>query len=204
MAIVYDLVAADWTVDSATGNIRYIGHDHNGVSPSYATVIELHRWLQELADDQVPADTSDEVYISMLNPSVRSTDNIITLINGYNVDAAAVEHLYDGSIIQSGGDEIWDGIVNFGNANVQIQIIQDGAVIADDYWNYNVGAACDATDATGATMTDSGETWVLNEYAGYTIVNTTDLCKGIVASNTTGGVATFRSTGELHLGTNDY
>jgi len=204
MAITYELVAADWTFDNITGNLRYIGHDHNGADPSYATVIEIHRWLGQLSDDQTPADTSDKMYIPIPKASERSTDNIITLVNGTNIDATAAEHLYDGSIVQNGGDDIWDGIVNFGNANVQVQVIQDGAVITDDFWNYNIGAACDATDGTGGTMTDSGETWVLNEYAGYTIKNTTDLCKGIVLSNTTGGIATFRSTGELTGGTNDY
>jgi len=199
MAITHSLVAGDWTVDSATGNIRYDGDDHNETSPSYATVIEFHRWLQGLADDQSPADVSDEVYIAMLNPSQRSTDNIITLINGYNIDAAAAEHLYDGSIIQTDGDEIWDGITNFGNANVQIQIQQNGDVIEDDYWNYNLGAA--ATSGSATLIEDTGIGWVANEWAGYTIVNTTDGCWGRVTSNTT-EIAYF-ATGELHGGTND-
>ncbi|NIP41671.1 MAG: hypothetical protein GWN76_04825, partial [candidate division Zixibacteria bacterium] len=89
MAITYQLVAADWTVDNVTGNIRYTGDDHDGTSPSYATVIELHRWLQGLADDQTPADTSDKMYIPISSPSSRATDNIITLINGFNIDATA-------------------------------------------------------------------------------------------------------------------
>jgi len=129
------LVDTDWSIDRDTGDIRYGGDDHNGSSPSYATVIQFHRWLQELADDAV-ATLDDELDITGLNPSQRSTDNIITLINGYNIDATAAEHLYDGSIIQDDGDTIYDGIVNFGNSDVQIQIIQDGAVLADDWWNH--------------------------------------------------------------------
>lgn len=197
MAITYGLIAADWTVDSATGNIRYIGDDHHETSPSYATVIQLHRWLQGLADDQAPADVSDEVYIAMLNPSVRSTDNIITLINGYNIDAAAAEHLYDGSIIQSDGDEIWDGIVNFGNADVQIQVIQNGAVISDDYWNYNLGGT--ATGGSATTLTDTGAFAGLT-LDGYTIKNTIEGCWGRATSNTDDTI-TF-AAGELHGGTN--
>lgn len=200
MAITYGLVAADWTVDAQTGNIRYIGHDHNGTSPSYATVIQLHRWLQGLADDQYPADTSDEMYIAMLNPSVRSTDNIITLINGFNIDAGAAEHLYDGSIIQTDGDEVWDGIVNFGNADVQVQILRDGSVIGDDYWNYNIGGTATGGSTTTLVMTGAG--WTTNQWAGYTVVNTSggtrDGSKGIVESNTT-DTLTFAS-GELHGG----
>lgn len=137
------LVAADWTIDRATGNIRYVGDDHvrfGGTTPSYATVIEFHRWLQDLADDASwTGGTGDELDITDDTPSERATDNLITLINGYNIDANAAEHLYDGSIVQNGGADIWDGIVNFGNSDIQIQLIQNGAVLADDWWNTTTG-----------------------------------------------------------------
>jgi hypothetical protein len=139
------LNALHWTVTRSTGDIRYTGPDH-GAGGSYATVIEFHRWLQGLADDAV-AVGNDELDITNTNPSQRSTDNIITLINGYNIDDASSEHLYDGSIIQgTSGSDIYDGIVNFGNADVQIQIIQNGTVIADDWWNLaGAGLNPDAT-----------------------------------------------------------
>ena len=121
------IVPADWTVTRSTGDIRYIGGDH-GASPTYATVIEFHRWLQDLADDAVSSG-DDELDITDNDPSARSTDNIITLLGNYNIDDNAAEHLYDGSIIQNSGDDIYDGIVNFGNSDVQIQLIQNGAVL---------------------------------------------------------------------------
>ncbi len=143
------IVSADWSVDRSTGNVRYIGDDHGGASPSYATVIEFHRWLQDLADDATSAG-DDELDITDENPSNRSTDNIIRLLGSYNIDDNAAEHLYDGSIIQgTGGTEVvYDGIVNFGNADVQIQIIQDGAVLSDDWWNQS-GAGLNADSAQG-------------------------------------------------------
>ena len=127
--------ATDWTITRATKVIAYTGDDHDGAAPTYATVIEFHRWLQDLADDAV-ASGDDELDITNTDPSRRSTDNIVTLINGYTIGDTEAEHLYDGSIIYSGGDETYDGIVNFGNTDVQIQIIQDGAVLADDWWNH--------------------------------------------------------------------
>ena len=133
--------AAHWSVDRATGNIRYIGDDHvrfGGSTPSYATVIEFHRWLQDLADDASFAG-NDELDITDDTPSERATDNFVTLINGYNIDDTAAEHLYDGSIVQASGAEIYDGIVNFGNTDVLIQIHQNGAVLADDWWNTTTG-----------------------------------------------------------------
>lgn len=140
------IVASDWTITRATKVIAYTGADHDGAA-SYATVIQFHRWLQDLADDAV-ASGDDELDITNTDPSRRSTDNIVTLINGYTISDTEAEHLYDGSIIQSDGDVIYDGIVNFGNAAVQIQVIQDGAVIADDWWNYN-DAGLNADAAAG-------------------------------------------------------
>lgn len=144
------IVAADWTIEESTKVIQYVGNDHGGGSPSYATVIEFHRWLQSLADDAV-ASGDDELDMTKLDPSRRSTDNIITLINGYTLGMTTLdssEFLYDGSIIQEGGDDIWDGIVNFGNADVQIQVHQDGAVVSDDWWNQS-GAGLNPSAAAG-------------------------------------------------------
>ena len=135
------IVAADWTIDQATGNIRYIGDDHGGASPSYATGIELHRWGGDLADD-ASFIGDDEMDITIDTMSDRSTDNIITLLPPFNIDDNAAEHIYDGSIIQNGGADIYDGIVNFGNTP-NIQIIQNGAVLVDDWWNSNSGLNSD-------------------------------------------------------------
>ena len=132
------IVDSDWSITRSNGNIRYIGDDHGGASPSYATVIEFHRWLQDNADDASSVG-DDELDITDENPSNRQTDNIISLLGSYNIDDVAAEHLYDGSIIQTSGAEIYDGIVNYGNSDVQIQIIQNGAVLADDWWNFGGG-----------------------------------------------------------------
>ena len=134
MAYTLGWVAADWSID-ASSNIRYIGDAHGGTSPSYVTVIDFHRALQDFADDAA-ASGDDLLDISKLTPSDRSTDNIITLLNSFNIDDTAAEHLYDGSIIQASGATIYDGVVNFGNAKYII-LHQDGAILNDttDFWN---------------------------------------------------------------------
>lgn len=190
------MVDADWSITRSNGNIRYIGDDHNGAAPSYATVIEFHRWLQDFADD-ASSTGDDELDITDATPSDRSTDNIITLINSYNIDDNASEHLYDGSIIQDGGDTIYDGIVNFGNATVQVQIIQDGAVLADDWWNSGVGGTHDGAN-NASVLTDSGESWTVDEWVGYTIYNTTDGSQALITANTATTI-----TGVLYGGTED-
>lgn len=188
------IVAADWTVTRSTKVISYIGHAHTGVNPSYATVIEFHRWLQGLADDAV-AVGDDQLDITNTDPSRRSTDNIVTLINGYTISQTDSEHLYDGSIIQgTSGSDIWDGIVNFGNAGVLVQVHQNGAVITNDWWNYSLGGT--ATSAASATVvTDSALSTALsnrglttNSLVGYTLYNVTDGSHGIITANTTGTI----------------
>ena len=174
-------VAADWSI-ALNGDIRYIGDDHNGAAPSYATVIELHRALQDFADDAA-ASGDDLLDITSDTPSVRSTDNIITLINGYNVDATAIEHLYDGTIEQGGGAERWDGITNFGNPEIEIGIIQNGAVLTDDWWNQG-GEHGTATGGSTSTLVDTSKSWTVDEWVGYTVRNTTDGSQGIITSNT--------------------
>ena len=139
-------VATDWSI-SSTADIRYIGDAHTGASPSYATVIEFHRALQDFADQQA-ASGDDLLDISVLTPSDRSTDNIITLLNSFNIDQQGSEHLYDGSIIQTGGAEIWDGVVNFGNASF-ISVIQSAAVLANDFWNSYTPAGFNKDDNQG-------------------------------------------------------
>ncbi len=143
--------ATDWTITRADGNIRYTGDDHGGASPTYATVIEFRRFLGGLSDDAASAG-DDEYDITDPAAADRQTDNIIQLQGQYNIDANAAEHLYDGSIIQGTGgtEDFYDGIVNFGNLDVQIQIIQDGAVLADDWWN-EAGAGLNPDAAQGVS-----------------------------------------------------
>ena len=72
----------------------------------------------------------------------------------YNLDQTSAEHVYDGSITQ-GTDavnkKIWDGFVNYGNEGCDIQILQNGAYIANDFWNY-----APAENKTDSTTTVSG------------------------------------------------
>jgi len=138
-------VAADWETTAASGNIRYVGDAHGGGSPSYATTIEFHRGLQAFADDASYAG-DDQIDITTKNPSERSTDNIITLVDHsgsggvtYNIDQTASEHLYDGSIIQEGGDEIYDGFVCYSAAGTYLQIVQNGALVTN-FWTTGLNA----------------------------------------------------------------
>lgn len=128
---------------AANGDIRWTGDG----STTY-TVLELHRWLQDKADDAV-ASGDDLLDITDTTPSERSTDNIITLNSPYNIDDATAQHFYDGSITQSNGDVRYSGLVVVGavDANEDTPL---AAAIADDG-----GALTDETSAAAeATAND--------------------------------------------------
>lgn len=108
---------------AVNGDIRWTG----GATPNY-TVLELHRFLQDLADD-AQASGDDLVDITSDTPSIRSTDNIITLNGTYNINDAMAEHLYAGSITQAAGATVYSGLRVLGAVNTaatQLMVIQDG------------------------------------------------------------------------------
>lgn len=128
MAIADDISVA------VNGDIRW-----TGTSATY-TVLEFHRFLQDLADD-ASASGDDLIDITSATPSDRSTDNIITLQGTYNIDATLAEHLYDGSISQSGGDDLYSGLVVVGavESGTQLQIVQNNSLLTN-YWGTGLNA----------------------------------------------------------------
>lgn len=127
-------IADDFSV-SASGAIRYVG------SGTTYTVIAFHRWLGDLMDDAQAAG-NDILDITDVDASQRATDNLVTLVNGYNIDDYTARFLYDGSIVQTNGDVIYDGIVCFAPAGTYLQVIQNGAAISPNFWStaYNADA----------------------------------------------------------------
>ena len=120
-------IADDFTV-AVNGDIRH------SANTNHYTVLELHRFLQDIADDETPATADDYVDITSATPSERSTDNIVTLINSYNIDDDASEYFYAGSITQDDGDTVYSGLKVLGAVNdsdTQLMVIQD-----NDYYQF--------------------------------------------------------------------
>jgi hypothetical protein len=127
-------VTTDWTVTRSTKVVDYTGDAHAAATPSYSTGIDFHRQMQDWADDSSDSG-DDEIAIIDETPTDRAgADTNIIMLNGYTVTATGLEHLYDCSITQTDGDDIYDGIQVFGSST-SIQVIQDGARLTNDFWN---------------------------------------------------------------------
>ena len=146
------MAIADDVSVAANGDIRWTGSG----TTSY-TVLELHRFLQGLADD-ASASGNDLVDITSDTPSERSTDNIVTLLSNYNIDDTMAEHLYDGSISQGDDDTHYKGLEVIGNVNngTVLQIVQNNEFVDDDtdpYWGATAsGAALNGDADAGIIM----------------------------------------------------
>ena len=129
-------IGADFAISGA-GAITHVSGATN------YTVLQLHRWLQDLADDAQAA-VGDLIDITTTTPSERSTDNIVTLNSPFFIDDTAAQYLYDGSITQLGGDEIYAGLVVVGavETGTELQIWQDEGLVTS---HWTTGKNSDAT-----------------------------------------------------------
>jgi len=141
-------IANDFTV-AVNGDIRHAS------GTTHYTVLELHRMLQDMADDPSVPSVNDLLDITCVTPSERSTDNIITLLGTYNIDATAAEFLYGGSIKQGVGasEIIYSGLKVLGavnNLNTQIQVIQNNALYdATPFWGTQLTGGYNGDAAAG-------------------------------------------------------
>lgn len=155
------LDSTKWKVNTDK-SIEYIGGDHATATANYVTVLELHRWLQDLADNASVAN-DDYMDITTSNPSDKKFDTIITLVNGYTLkdtitSTPASEFIFGGTIIQgSGGTEvIYDGISVVANRGVIVNVIQNNTVLSNKFWNSipngETFAGINADPANGVAM----------------------------------------------------
>ena len=133
------LDATKWEIRSDK-KIRYVGGVHGDAAANYVTVLELHRFLQDRADDGTMS-ADDFIDITVLNPTDKKFETIIQLLNGFELDDAyttpASEFIYGGSIIQgTGGSEaIYDGISIIANRGAVVNVIQNNVVLTNKFWN---------------------------------------------------------------------
>ena len=110
------------------------------------TVIAFHRGLGDLQDDSASS-SDDYMDITRAAPSERATDQQVTLNQPYNIDDHTARFLYDGSVIQDGGDTIYDPLSVLAPAGTPVEVILNGALVTPNYW----GTALNANAAAGVS-----------------------------------------------------
>lgn len=106
--------AADFAISSG-GAIT-----HTGGGTTIYSVLELHQWLQDLADNSAPT-SDDNVSILGSNPSElagkrnAARPSALTLLNGVTIDDATSQYFYQGSVEQLAGATLYTGVKTIGS-----------------------------------------------------------------------------------------
>lgn len=166
-------IATDFTID-ASGNLRQVSAFVPGTSSRY-TILELHAWLQDLADN--PTSSGDDL-VSILgsNPSqIAGKRNVsrptaITLLPNINLNDATSQWFKFGSVEQNSGNDLYTGLKVLGSLvnDSPIYIVQNNAKITK-YWDdsdINTAFQILVKAKAGGTLIDSGNITVYSRKYG--------------------------------------
>jgi len=126
------------------------------------SMLDLHKWLQELADDALFSG-NDELDILSKNPSKldgpRSAIKpmLLNLLNTFNIDDEAAKFFNFGSVQQNGTDDLFTGVKSIGSPlvpNSPIYIVQDGNKLTSFWADGHIQILVKAK--SGGTLIDNG------------------------------------------------
>lgn len=168
-------IASDLTID-ASGNVRQVTPFVPGTHSRYTT-LELHAFLQDLADNAV-ATGDDLVSILGANPSElagkrnASRPMALTLLPNINIDGATSQWFKFGSIEQNSGNDLFTGLKVIGSLveSSPVYILQNNAKLTK-YWadaDVNTAFQILVQAKSGGAMIDSGNITVYSRKYGQT------------------------------------
>lgn len=161
-------IADDFTV-AVNGDIRHAS------GATVYSVLQLHQWLQDMADDANVAVSGDNVSILTANPSKldgpRSAIKpmLLNLLNAYNIDDDAAKYINFGSIQQDGTNVLYTGLKSIGSplvAGSPMYVVQNGSKLTT-YWpdgHIQIMVKC----KTAGTLIDNGDVRVYSRKYGQT------------------------------------
>jgi hypothetical protein len=160
-------VATDFAIDGS-GNITHVS------GTTVYPVLQLHEWLQDLADD-ASAIGDDSLSILSSNPSKldgpRSTIKpmVLNLLGTVNINDTAAQFINFGSIQQAGTDVLYTGVKSIGSPLVvasPIYIVQNTAKLTSYWPNGHIQIMVKAK--SGAALIDNGDIRVYSRKYGQT------------------------------------
>lgn len=167
--------ASKFTIDSS-GNIRQVAAFVPGTDSRYTT-LELHAWLQDLADNSAPAG-DDLVSILGSNPSELAGKRnaarpmAVTLLPTININDDTSQWFKFGSIEQNSLNDLYTGLKVIGSlvASSPIYITQSNNKLTK-YWHdsdVNTSFQILVKAKAGGTLIDSGNVTVFSRKYGQT------------------------------------
>lgn len=163
-------IGTDFSI-TATGDIRHVS------GTTVYTVLALHQWLQDLADDAAAAG-NDLLDILAPNPSkldgprdaaVASRLNLLTSGSiAFNLDDTAAQFINFGSVKQTAAAVQYSGLVTIGGivAASPIYVVQNGSKITTFWANGHVQILVKVK--TGGSLIDSGNVTAFSRKWGQT------------------------------------
>jgi hypothetical protein len=163
-------IASDFSI-SATGDIRHVS------GTTVYSVLELHAWLQDLADD-ASASGNDLLDILAPNPSrldgprdaaVASRLNLLTSGSvAFNLDDSAAQYINFGSIKQTGAAVQYSGLRTIGGivAGSPIYVVQSGNKLTKFWANGHIQILVKVR--TGGAFIDAGDLTAFSRKWGQT------------------------------------
>lgn len=178
------------------------------------TTLELHQWLQDLADNSAPAG-DDNVSILGVNPSElagkRNTSRpmALTLLNGVTINDAVSHRFYFGSIEQNTGADLWTGINTIGSGLTgrSHYVVQNGAKYnsGTKWWSAGPVRALFKVKS-GGSLIDAGLLTVYSREWGYSYshfdVDGSPGSEQVAALSVAADANITRLTGNYTAGTN--
>lgn len=161
-------IGDDFTV-SIGGDIRHAS------GATVYSVLDVHQWLQDMADDANVSTSGDNISILTANPSKldgpRSAIKpmLLNLLNGFNIDDDAAKYINFGSIQQDGTNVLYTGLKSIGSplvAGSPMYVVQNGSKLTT-YWpngHIQIMVKC----KTGGALIDNGDVRVYSRKYGQT------------------------------------
>jgi hypothetical protein len=163
-------IASDFSI-STTGDIRHVS------GTTVYSVLDLHAWLQDLADDAA-ASGNDLLDILAPNPSkldgprdaaVASRLNLLTSGSvAFNIDDTAAQFINFGSIKQDGTNVQYSGLKTIGGivAASPVYVVQNGNKLTSFWSNGHIQILVKVK--TGGSLIDSGNVTAFSRKWGQT------------------------------------
>lgn len=160
-------IGNDFSVAS-NGDIRHVS------GATVYSVLDLHAWLQDLADDAAAAG-DDQLSILTANPSrldgPRSAIKpmVLNLLGTFNIDDTAARYLNFGSISQDSGNTLYTGVKSIGSplvAGSPVYVVQNNTKLTKYWPNGHIQIL--VKGKAGGALIDSGDIRAFSRKYGQT------------------------------------